>query len=163
MKTKDLNAIQTIHPNDDLIQVKEPSTPDGITPNDKINVKLEVYLRVIDYKRSIGQTQWTVFSLFVTASGAIFAYGLTQTGTSNKYLPIFALMIYWLGFLFYKTYRNLNRNVSDFLVIMENELGVAFQKHLDEYFHSKSVFSTEDMLCVAGLVYTCFALIIIIL
>jgi len=39
---------------------------------------IEVYSKIIEYKRSIGVTQWTVLSIFVTASEAVFLYSLGQ-------------------------------------------------------------------------------------
>lgn len=39
---------------------------------------LTMYLKIIDYKRSIGITQWTVLSIFLTVSEAILVFGLSQ-------------------------------------------------------------------------------------
>ena len=126
------------------------------------NYKVEVYLKLIDYKRSIGITQWTVLSIFVTASAAVFVLGLRQAdGNVNLLVLIFALMIYWLGFLLYRRYRRLNREISNFLVMLEDEIGVGFQKHLDENFYTKERLSSKNILFLAGIIYAIFALVVI--
>ena len=128
--------------------------------NTSLNYKVEVYLKLIDYKRSIGITQWTVLSIFVTASEAVFVFGLRQTDSSAGYsLSVFAIMIYWLGFLLYRRYRQLNRKVSNYLVRLEEEIDVGFQKHLEGHFHKKGR-STENILLLAGIVYSIFALVV---
>lgn len=126
------------------------------------NYKVEVYLKLIDYKRSIGITQWTVLSIFVTASAAVFVLGLRQADEIvNPLVLIFALMIYWLGFLLYRRYRRLNRAVSNYLVRLEDEIGVGFQKHLDEKFYTNERLSTKNILFLAGIIYAIFALVVI--
>ena len=124
--------------------------------------KVDVYLKLIDYKRSIGITQWTVLSIFVTASAAAFVLGLRQADEIvNPLVLIFALMIYWLGFLLYRRYRRLNRAVSNYLVMLEDEIGVGFQKHLDEKFYTKERLSTKNILFLSGILYSIFALVVI--
>ena len=128
--------------------------------NTSSNYKVEVYLKLIDYKRSIGITQWTVLSIFVTASEAVFVFGLRQTDSiAGHSLSVFAIMIYWLGFLLYRRYRQLNRKVSNYLVGLEEEIDIGFQKHLDGQFHKKGL-STENILFLAGIVYSIFALVV---
>ena len=118
---------------------------------------IEVYSKIIEYKRSIGVTQWTVLSIFVTASEAVFLYSLGQDDRLVGVLTrIFGAMIYWLGFLLYNRYRGLNIQVSRYLVELEKENGFKFQQHLNSQFHSKG-FSTKNILIVAGILYIIFA------
>ena len=122
------------------------------------NVK--VYLKVIEYKRSIGITQWTVLSIFVTVSEAIFVLSLGQddrlTGTLIR---VFGAMVYWLGFLLYSRYRGLNITVSKYLVELEKEIGFKFQQHLNSQFHNKGL-STKSILFVAGILYLIFVIVV---
>ncbi len=126
--------------------------------------KVQVYMKLIDYKRSIGITQWTVLSIFVTASEAVFLFALTRGETIAKHiLPVFAIMVYWLGFLLYRRYRRFNRQVSGYLVKLEEEIGMGFQKHLEERFHERKGLSTERILLVAGIGYSTLAAIVVVL
>lgn len=95
--------------------------------------KEKVYLKLIDYKRSVGITQWTVLSIFITTSEAVFVFGLKQTdGVYNRQVLIFAVMIYWLGFLLYRRYRRLNMRLSNYLIKLEEELDIDFQQHMEK-------------------------------
>lgn len=128
----------------------------SLTPQDKVNV----YLRLIDYKRSVGITQWTVLSIFVTASEAVFVLGLRQSNpTSNWLLPVFAVMIYWLGFFLYRRYRGFNRVVSSYILMFEQQIDIGFQKHLEEHFRGRKGLSTDRILLLAGIIYSLLALV----
>jgi hypothetical protein len=117
-------------------------------------------LKIIDYKRSIGITQWTVLSIFVTASGAVFVFGLKESNNIvGLLLRIFAVMIYWVGFLLYRRYRQFNQQVSDYLVKLEKDIGFNFQEHLN-VFHAKKRLSAGKILLLAGTLYTIFGLIV---
>jgi hypothetical protein len=126
----------------------------------KDNKNLEIYSTIIEYKRSIGITQWTVLSIFVTASEAVFVFSLSLddplTGTLSRF---FGAMIYWLGFLLYNRYRQLNHQVSKYLMELEKENGYEFQHYLDSHFHAKGL-STKNILIIAGVLYIVFALMI---
>ncbi len=129
--------------------------------NGTLNDKLQVYLKIIDYKRSIGITQWTVLSIFVTASGAVFVFGLKESDDITGFLlRIFGVAIYWLGFFLYRRYRQINRQVSIYLVKLEEEIGFNFQKHLEKQFHMQKGLSTETILLLYGILYSVFALVI---
>ncbi len=122
-----------------------------------------VYSTIIDYKRSIGITQWTVLSIFVTASEAILALSLGQNDRVTAALgSALAVMIYWLGFLLYNRYRGLNAQVSNYLLKLESQNEFAFQQHLNAQFHTKG-FSTRDILIVAGILYSIFAILTVFL
>ena len=126
--------------------------------------KFELYLKIIEYKRSIGITQWTVLSIFTTASGAIFALGLKdEPSHGGKRLYAFGIMIYWLGFCLYRRYRSFNREVSRHLVELETQLGLGFQTRLESKFHAMPGLSTKTLLLLAGAVYTCLGLALLIL
>src|ERR1035441_7299117 len=86
------------------------------------NERLQVYLKLIDYKRSIGATQWTVLSVFTTASGAVvvFAFG-RDTSTVVGISLLFGVCLYWLGFTLYRRYRAYNRRVSAYLIERSEE------------------------------------------
>lgn len=120
--------------------------------------RLSVYLKLIDYKRSIGTTQWSVLSIFLTASQAAFVFGLSRPSRSTQILVMcFAVFIYWLGFLLYGRYRNFNKQVSSYLVKLEADLEVSFQTHLERSFHGKKGLSTEAILIGSGIIYTLLA------
>jgi len=122
------------------------------------NVK--VYLKVIEYKRSIGITQWTVLSIFVTASEAVFVLSLAQDDRlTSTLVRVFGAMVYWLGFLLYNRYRGLNIAVSKYLVELEKEIGFEFQQHLNNQFHNKGL-STRNILLVAGILYLILVIVI---
>jgi hypothetical protein len=124
------------------------------------NDKIKVYLKIIDYKRSIGIIQWTILSIFTTASGAVFAFGLKESNNINgSLLRVFGVMVYWLGFLLYRRYRQFNRQVSTYLVKLEEENCFNFQKHLEDQFRAKTRLSTIKILLFAGVSYSIFALV----
>ncbi len=82
-----------------------------------ISTSIDVYLKVIEYKRSIGTTQWTVMSIFVTASEAVIAFSIKQSDfTTALLIRIFGLLIYWFGFTLFIRYRSLNEQVSNYLL-----------------------------------------------
>lgn len=123
---------------------------------------IDLYLKIIEYKRSIGTTQWTVLSIFITASEAVLALGLSQGDRSIILLCGFlGIAIYWFGFLLYNRYRGLNKSVSEYLVILEKENGFSFQQYLDSHFHDKGL-TTNQLLIIGGLVYLIIAVVIAI-
>lgn len=114
---------------------------------------LTMYLKVIDYKRSIGITQWTILSIFLTVSEAILVFGLSQKDRwSSNSLILFGVFVYWLGFFLYNRYRKLNRQVAKYLVKLEKDNPYDFQKHLNVKFH-RIGYSTKNILIIGGLVY----------
>lgn len=122
---------------------------------------LTMYLKIIDYKRSIGITQWTVLSIFLTVSEAILVFGLSQKDKwSSSSLIFFGVFVYWLGFFLYNRYRNLNRQVASYLITLENDNPYNFQKHLNEEFHRKG-FSTKKILILGGVVYLIIVFVMI--
>lgn len=122
----------------------------------------ELYLKLIDYKRSIGTTQWTVLSIFVTASEAVLVFSVAQPDVLAAILTrLFGVAIYWLGFFLFNRYRNLNREVARYLRDLEQGLGFEFQQRLDAA-HARGV-STRTVLLVAGLLYAAFAAILSLL
>ncbi len=124
---------------------------------------LAIYLKLIDYKRSIGITQWTVLSVFLTASEGILAVAFTVDQRSAfRLLVIFGVVVYWLGFLLYRRYRAFNRQVSEYLVILEKELTYGFQEHLNRTVHASGL-STEWILVLAGIIYSSLGLLSAIL
>jgi hypothetical protein len=123
--------------------------------------QMQVYLKLIEYKRSIGTTQWSVLSIFVTASEAIFVFAATSRTSIGRLLSILAVLVYWLGLLLYRRYREYNRQVSAYLVKLETDIGLSFQQHLNRTVHSKGL-STEQILVMGGVGYSVFALIVIL-
>lgn len=120
----------------------------------------DVYLGIIEYKRSIGITQWTVLSTFITVSEVVFAFSFGEREPAQNFLMrVFAVMIYWLGFFLYNRYRGLNRHVSNYLVELEQENSFRFQQYLNENFH-KSGFSTRRVLLIAGFVYVVMTILV---
>jgi len=128
---------------------------------DETSMDLQVYLKTIEYKRSIGTTQWTVMSIFVTASELVIAFSFqsdNQISSLNALLiRIFGLLIYWFGFVLFARYRALNNQVSNYLVSLEEKNKFEFQKNLVNYFHNKGL-STKDILVVFGILYSLFAI-----
>ena len=123
---------------------------------------LEMYLKIIDYKRSIGITQWTVLSIFLTVSEAILVFGLSQSDKwSSSSLIFFGVFVYWLGFFLYNRYRNLNRQVANYIIKLENENPFQFQRYLNENFHRKGT-STTEILLLGGVVYFIFVIVMIV-
>ena len=126
------------------------------------NERLQVYLKLIDYKRSIGATQWTVLSVFTTASGAIIVFAIGRDSFPVVGISLlFGVALYWLGFMLYRRYRAYNRRVSEYLVELEEQMQVGFQKHVNS-FHQKGL-STEGILVVGGILYLVFALVVVIM
>jgi hypothetical protein len=122
---------------------------------------LQVYLKLVEYKRSIGSTQWSVLSIFVTASEAVFVFAATSRTVIGRLLALLAVLVYWLGLFLYRRYREFNRQVSAYMVILEKDIGVGFQQHLNRTVHSKGL-STEKILVLGGIGYSAFALIMIL-
>lgn len=124
------------------------------------NSNIEVYLKIIEYKRSIGVTQWTVLSIFVTVSQAVLVLTADAgAGTLTGFLlRIFGAAIYWFGYLLYNRYRGLNTQVAKYLIELEKENGFRFQQCLDE-FHKQGL-STSRILLVGGIVYLVFVILI---
>ncbi|MDY6989536.1 MAG: hypothetical protein SWQ30_15930 [Thermodesulfobacteriota bacterium] len=121
---------------------------------------IEVYLKIIQYKRSIGITQWTVLSIFVTVSQAVLIL-TSREGTATPadvVLRLFGAGIYWFGYLVYNRYRGLNIQVAKYLVELERENGFEFQQRLGE-FHKQGV-STSRILFMGGIVYIVFAVLV---
>lgn len=119
---------------------------------------IDVYLKIIEYKRGIGATQWTVLSIFVTASEAVLVLSLNQGDKLIGALArLFGVIIYWVGYLLYNRYRALNQCVSKYLVELEKENGFAFQQYLDTHFHKKGLL-TNQVLIVVGILYFVFAI-----
>ncbi len=121
---------------------------------------IEVYLKIIEYKRSIGITQWTVLSIFVTVSQGVLVLTVNQgTGTlTSSLLLVFGAAIYWFGYLLYNRYRGLNKQVAEYLVELEQENGFKFQQSLNK-FHKKGR-STRQILLVGGIVYLVFVIVL---
>lgn len=128
---------------------------------DLTTVNLQVYLKTIEYKRSIGTTQWTVMSIFVTASELVIAFsfqGDNQFEPFNALLiRVFGLLIYWFGYTLFARYRALNEVVSQYLISLEKENNFEFQKSLQESFHKKGL-PTKKLLVLFGILYSCFAI-----
>jgi hypothetical protein len=123
---------------------------------------LAMYFKIIDYKRSIGITQWTVLSIFLTVSEAILVFGLTQSDNwASTGLLVFGVFVYWLGFLLYNRYRNLNRQVAGYLVELETNNSFKFQQKLNEEFHRKGL-STKNILTIGGFLYLLLVIIMIL-
>lgn len=130
--------------------------------SEKTDDKLQVYLKIIDYKRSIGVTQWTVLSIFVTFSQAVLLISLDQSDRlTGALVRALGVLIYWFGFLLYNRYRGLNRQVSSYLEKLEQDIGygahigVGFQGHLQS-FHERGL-STRAILILAGVLYAILA------
>lgn len=123
---------------------------------------LQVYLKLIDYKRSIGATQWTVLSVFTTASGAVAVFAIGRDSSPVVGISLlFGVGLYWLGFMLYRRYRAYNRRVCDYLVELEEQIGIGFQKHVDS-FHQRG-FSTERILAFGGVLYFLFSLAVFVM
>jgi hypothetical protein len=121
----------------------------------------ELYLKLIDYKRSVGKTQWTILSLFLSASQIVLAIGATHAGDrGGRVLPVLGVSIYWLGFLLYRRYRHYNRQISAYLAELEGPLGLGFQAHLNRSVHARGM-STETILALGGLLYTAVAALMV--
>ena len=128
--------------------------------SNKPSENIQVYLKIIEYKRSVGATQWTILSIFVTACGAVLVLSLNQqnrlTGTLIRFLGV---MIYLLGYLLYNRYRMLNQQISNYLVELEQTNGFRFQQNLNDQFHNKGL-STRAILLIAGIFYLSFGVAI---
>ena len=121
--------------------------------------KLNAYLKVIDYKRSIGTTQWTIIAIFITASETVLAFSLNMdNATAGWFGRLFAIIIFWLGFFLYGRYRSLNKVVAQFLIEQEKENGYNFQEYLRTHYHVKGL-STKAILIWAGIAYMILALL----
>jgi hypothetical protein len=119
-----------------------------------------VYLKIIEYKRSIGITQWTVLSIFLTASQAVFVFSFGEREPSQNFIiRVFAVMIYWLGFMLYDRYRALNNQVANYLLELEKENQYKFQQFLNNNFQSKGL-STRKVLILAGCFYIILTVIV---
>jgi len=124
------------------------------------NRDVDIYLRILDYKRSVGMTQWTVLSIFITASEAAFLFSLNhKVNAVGIYARILSIMIYWLGIFLYCRYRSLNKYVSSYLVDLESKIGYDFQNQLNAHFHGNGI-STRKVLIVAGIGYSVFTALI---
>jgi len=122
----------------------------------RANERLQIYLKLIDYKRGIGTTQWTVLSVFTTASGAVILFALGRQNSIVVGLSLLlGVVLYWLGFLLYCRYRSYNLRVSEYLIELEEEMGFRFQKHVGS-FHHKGL-STQRILLLGGIIYLLFA------
>src|SRR5262249_10705144 len=127
-----------------------------ITPGDKV----QVYLRIIEYKRSIGTMQWTILSIFITASGGVLAFSFSQQGkVVGALIRLLGVVIYFVGYLLYNRYRVMNQQISKYLVELEEENGFRFQKTLDSQFQDKSL-STRGILLGAGCFFLLFSIAI---
>lgn len=128
---------------------------------DNDNLKnIDIYLKITEYKRSIGTTQWTVMSIFVTASEVVLAFSIQQLEfTTALSVRIFGLLIYWFGFSLFIRYRALNEQVSNYLLQLEKENGLNFQAYLNDTFHKKGI-ATKWILLLFGVIYSGFALLI---
>ena len=118
---------------------------------------LEVYGKLLDYKRGVGSTQWTILSLFITAAGGVFAYSFSvpdwRTGLGVR---LFGFAIYLFGYLLYKRYYKMNGFVADYLCTLEERTGYRFQHSLNEKFHAEGI-STDRLLYIGGFVYLVFS------
>lgn len=125
------------------------------------NERLQVYLKLLDYKRSIGATQWTVLSVFTTASGAVLVFGLGRDSSLIAAISVpIAVGLYWFGFMLYRRYRAYNHRVSEYLVELEVPIGVGFQKHVNSF--QEKGFSTEKILALGGVVYSLFGFAVLV-
>ncbi|WP_306536341.1 hypothetical protein [Geobacter sp.] len=121
--------------------------------------KLQLYLKLIEYKRSLGTTQWSVFSLFATVSQAILVFSLQQQSIKlGIALRILCLGTFWLGFLLYNRYRMINETVAEYLRNLEGDLQVDFETRLDKK-RSETSPSTRAILIGSGLLYTVFVIV----
>ena len=126
----------------------------------KAEDNLDFYLKVIEYKRSIGTTQWAVMSIFITASEAVLAYSMSKLEPGAAVIiRIFGLMIYWLGFFLYLHYRSLNKHIGNYLMKLEKDNNYNFQEYLSKNFHQKKI-SSQRILFLFGIIYTVFAILI---
>ncbi|NTV67597.1 MAG: hypothetical protein HGB06_07960 [Chlorobaculum sp.] len=117
------------------------------------NYNKEIYLKVIDYKRSIGVTQWAVFSIFSGISSAVLALSYQKSiNESTLTIRILGLICYWLGYFLYNRYRNLNKNVASYLRELEKDIKNGFQTYLDKNFHKHGI-HTGNMLFMVGILY----------
>ena len=123
----------------------------------------EVYIKIIDYKRSIGITQWTVFSLFATASIGILLFSFQHSDkVHGTLIRIFGLSVYSLGYLLYQRYRKLNVAVSKYLCELEDNNGYRLQKTLNESIHGHGL-STNHILLIGFFVYTAICSLVFLL
>lgn len=122
--------------------------------------KENLYLKTIEYKRSIGITQWSVLSLFVTASSAILVFGLNQENELMGLITrLFGLLVLSLGILLYGRYRSINQSVSDYLVDLESEIGCNFQERLNQTVHSE-YWSTNRILNAVLVIYGTLSILV---
>jgi hypothetical protein len=118
--------------------------------------KQQIYIKMLEYKRSVGMTQWTVLSIFMAASSLMFVYGLNQKPMVGLMTRICGFLVFLLGVLLYKRYRKINQEVARFLVDLETDLelenNAAFQQRLNKSVHS-SFFNTMKMLTISCVLY----------
>ncbi|MCE7923479.1 MAG: hypothetical protein DYG98_10505 [Haliscomenobacteraceae bacterium CHB4] len=121
--------------------------------------KLNAYLKLIDYKRSIGITQWTIIAIFITASETVLVFSLNMDNEiAGWFGRILGIVIFWLGFVLYNRYRSLNKTVAKFLMELEEENNFKFQHYLQSQFHPKGL-STTSILVTSGVIYMVIALV----
>jgi len=125
--------------------------------------KLQLYLKLIEYKRSLGTTQWSVFSLFATVSQAVLIFSLQQQSAKlGIVLRILCLGTFWLGFLLYNRYRMINESVAEYLRNLEGDLQIDFENLIDKKRRETGP-STRAILISSGLLYTMFVVAVSII
>ncbi len=118
---------------------------------------LEVYGKLLDYKRGVGSMQWTILSLFITAAGGVFVYSLSAPDWLTALAArLFGFAIYVFGYVLYKRYYKMNGHVADYLCTLEERTGYRFQHSLNEKFHGDGI-STDRLLLLGGIVYIIFS------
>jgi hypothetical protein len=124
-----------------------------------VETDIEVYGKLLDYKRGVGSTQWTILSLFITASGGILVYSLSATDRiTGIVVRVLGLAVYWLGYALYDRYYKMNGFVAEYLVELEKTTGYEFQQHLNSRFHSTGI-STQRILLIGGFLYLAFSVV----
>ena len=115
--------------------------------------EFQLYLKVIDYKRSVGITQWAIVAIFTMASGALLGFATKYNDAIAACgLDIAAVIVYLLGILLYGRYRTMNQHVMRYLTDLEKRVGSGFQSTLTANFHSRGP-TTYQVLWIVGLVY----------
>ncbi|WP_457557921.1 hypothetical protein [Candidatus Harpocratesius sp.] len=102
--------------------------------------QINVYLKAIDYKRSIGKTQWSIFSLFATGAGAAFIYSFKEKERNPQlFIQITAVSIQWQVIIFYNLHRRINKGVAEYLVQFESSVQFIqdFQKIINKKYRTK--------------------------
>lgn len=116
-----------------------------------------LYLKLIDYRRSIGTTQWAVFSIFATMSHATFAISFnTSLAPHGRWIRVYGLCSFFLGLALYHRYRDLNKSVEKHMRELEEQLGISFLRHMQEHFHEKKRWfnrSTAEILILFTFLY----------